>query len=220
MPEPTTAVREPADEEEWYDPGDELPPRPRRRLVTPLTGALAAVLLAGLGFIGGVEIQKHQGGTASAAGGPLAAAGAGAGAGAGPGGAGGFRAAGAAGGGPPGAAGGGGAGAPTVGTVSSANGGVLYVKDSSGTTVRVRTTNTSKIVRTAGSTVRAVHPGDTVVVQGSTAKDGTVTATRVSATAAGAGGGFGGAGGFGRGGFGGGGGFPGGGQAAAPKGGG
>jgi hypothetical protein len=104
--------------------------------------------------------------------------------------------------------------------VSSAYGGVLYVKDSSGTTVLVRTTNTSKIVRTAGSTVRAVHPGDTVVVQGSTAKDGTVTATRVSATAAGAGGGFGGAGGFGRGGFGGGGGFPGGGQAAAPKGGG
>jgi hypothetical protein len=209
MPEPTTAVREPAEDEEWYDPGDELPPRPRRRLLTPATGVLAAVLLAGAGFIGGVEVQKHQGGSATATGGPGAAAGAG------PGGPGGFRGAGAAGGGPPGSAGGG-AGAPTVGTVSSAHGGVLYVKDASGTTVRVQTTSTSKIVRTAGSSVRAVHPGDTVVVQGTTAKDGTVKATRVSATAAGAGGP---GGGFGGGGFGGR-GFPGGGQSAAPKGGG
>jgi hypothetical protein len=205
MPEPTTAVREPIEEEEWYDPGDELPPRPRRRLVTPVTGLLAAVLVAGAGFIGGVEIQKHQGGTASAAGGPGAAAGAA------PGGAGGFRPAGGARSGPPGGApsgapGGGGAGAPTVGTVSSAHGGVLYVKDSSGTTVRVQTTSASKVTRTASTSVGAVHPGDLVVVQGSTAKDGTVKATRVSATAAGAGGaggGFGG-GGFGGGGFGGG----------------
>jgi hypothetical protein len=205
MPEPTTAVREPAEPEEWYDPGDELPPRPRRRLLTPVTGVLAAVLLAGAGFIGGVEVQKHQGGSASAAGGPGAAAAAGPG---------GFRGGGAARGGAPGPAGGG-AGAPTVGTVSSAHGDVLYVKDASGTTVRVRTTSASKIVRTAGSSVRAVHPGDTVVVQGSTAKDGTVKATRVSATAAGAGG-LG--GGFAGGGFGGG-GFPGGGPSAAPKGG-
>jgi hypothetical protein len=217
MREPTTAVREPDEQEEWYDPGDELPPRPRRRLLTPVTGGLAAVLLAAAGFIGGVEVQKHQGGSASPAGAPVA----GAGAGAAPGGAGGFRPGGAAQGGPPGAAGGGaagggaaGAGAPTVGTVSSAHGNVLYVKDSSGTTVKVRTTSTSKIVRTAGTSVGAVHPGDTVVVQGSAAKDGTVKATRVSATAAGAGGG-----GFGGGGFGGG-GFGGGRPGAAPQGGG
>jgi hypothetical protein len=212
MPEPTTAVREPAEREEWYEPGDELPPRPRRRLVTPVSGLLAAVLVAGAGFIGGVEVQKHQGGSAGAGGGTGAATGAAAGAG--PGGPGGFRGGGAARGGPSGPSGGagGGAGAPTVGTVSSAHGDVLYVKDASGTTVKVRTTSTSKIVRTAGSSVGAVHPGDTVVVQGSTAKDGTVKATRVSATAAGAGGGFAG-GGFG------GGGFPGGGSGAAPKGG-
>lgn len=190
MPEPTTTVaREPEERDDWYDGGEELPPRPHRRLLTPLTGGLAAVLLAGVGFIAGVEVQKDQGAPATAAasaGARTAFGGAGL----------------------PGSAGGAaGAGRPTIGTVSSAHGSVLYVKDSSGITVRVKTTRASKVFRTAGSTVRRVHPGDTVIVQGSTAKDGTVRATRVSATAAGAspaGGGFPG-GGFGGGRFSGGG---------------
>ena len=39
---------------------DELPRRPRRKLATPLTATLAAVLIAALGFIGGVQVQKSS----------------------------------------------------------------------------------------------------------------------------------------------------------------
>ncbi|MEA2341156.1 MAG: hypothetical protein QOG11_1233, partial [Solirubrobacteraceae bacterium] len=121
---------------------EELPPRPRRRLITPVTGVLAAVVIAGGGFIGGVELQKHQG-TSGGGAGPTAAAGlrpggagaAGAGGGGAPGGAGGGAA--------PGGAGGG--AQPTTGTVVSTSGSVIYVKDASGTTVKVKTTSASKV---------------------------------------------------------------------------
>ena len=39
---------------------EELPRRPRRKLVTPLTATLAAVVIAALGFIGGVQVQKSS----------------------------------------------------------------------------------------------------------------------------------------------------------------
>ena len=166
MSEHTTTPAMPLDDRYEFEDEAEIPPRPRRRLVTPLTGALSAVVVAGLGFIGGVQVQKHHAGspTASAATGARFAARFGGGAG---------------------GAGGGGA-APTVGTVSSTHGSVLYVKDSSGTVIRVRTTAGSKVTRTATSGAGHVHPGDSVVVQGTTAKNGTITASRVSATQAGA----------------------------------
>ena len=44
----------------------------------------------------------------------------------------------------------------------------------------------SKVTRTATSSARGVHPGDTVIVQGTTARDGTITASRVTASQAGA----------------------------------
>ena len=53
-------------EEHWEDE-PELPPRPRRRLMTPLTGSLLGVLLLALGFIGGVLVQKGQEGSSSPA---------------------------------------------------------------------------------------------------------------------------------------------------------
>jgi hypothetical protein len=139
---------------------EELPRRPRRKLATPLTATLAAVLIAALGFIGGVKVQKS-----SADSSPGARAGAFARGG-------GFT---------PG--GGGGPSDATVGTVANVDGKTLYVTDSSGATIRVKTSSSSKIARTAVSKVGAVHPGDTVVVQGTKSSSGTVTATSVTATA-------------------------------------
>jgi hypothetical protein len=186
---------------DWGDdePTEVLPPRRRRRLATPATAVLAAALIGALGFYGGVEVQKHRGAGPSANAAPAGATGAGAVAGAGR-----------------GAAGRGGRANATTGSVTSKKGGTLYVKGTDGTTVKVRTTHTSKVNRTASTTAGAIHPGDTVVVQGTTAKSGTVTATQITATSAGAlsngGGPFGGGGLFGGGGRGGGGAPPGGAQ--------
>ena len=78
--------------------------------------------------------------------------------------------------------------------------------------MRVKTTSHSKINRTATASVGAIHPGDTVIVQGTKSSGGTITATQINATSASAasglaglfGGGGGGGGGFGGGGGGGG----------------
>jgi hypothetical protein len=209
--EPPATVYE-EEELAWYDEpaaGEQeaLPARPRRKVLTPVTGGLVAVVLLAGGFLGGVEVQKRQGSGASAAAGgagaPFAArlaAGGGGGAGAGGaagGGGGAGGAAGQAGGqsGRSGAAGGAGASA-TVGTVANVKGSTLYVTGADGT-VKVKTDDTSKVTRNASSSASAVHPGDTVVVQGPKAASGTVTATSVAATAKGiAPAGFGGGGGF------------------------
>lgn len=209
--------------EVWADDADpqELPRRPRRRLVTPWTLALAAVLVAALGFIGGVQVQKGEqdGGAAGVAAGGLPAGaraalagGAGAGAARTGGTAGGTAGAGAAQADGTAAAG---AGTPTLGEVASKDGSTLYVTDSSGATVKVRTNGNSKVTRTAKSKVADVHPGDTVVITGTENDNGTVTATQITATGAGASA-LGGGGGFPGGGFPGGGGAP---PTAAPAGG-
>ena len=194
-------------EDDWEPAPEEraLPPRPRRRLVTPASTLLAAVLIGALGFIGGVEVQKGQadGGSSGGAGtGARAALGGAAG------GAGGAGAAGAPGrGGFPGR--GGAQGNATIGSVANKRGSTLYVKDSDGNTIRVRTTSHSKINRNAPASAGAIHPGDTVVVQGTKSSSGTITATQVNATSSSAASGlaglFGGGGGFGGGAVGGGG---------------
>ncbi len=60
------------DEQEWDEPIDELPPRPRRRLFgaggNPVVVALLGVLLIACGFIGGVLVEKGQGSSSSSAG--------------------------------------------------------------------------------------------------------------------------------------------------------
>jgi hypothetical protein len=150
--------------------GDELPRRPRRRLVTPATAGFTAVIIAAAGFVGGVEVQKGSApasATAPArpAGSPPTAA---------------VRPAGA---------------ALTTGQVKSKDGSTLYVTGADGNTGKVKTNRNSKIARNASASVGAIRPGDTVVIQGTTAGDGTVTATNVNATAngvTGVGGGFGG----------------------------
>jgi hypothetical protein len=205
-------------EDDWEPAPEEraLPPRRRRRLVTPASAVLAAVLVGALGFIGGVEVQKGQADsststTASGAG----TARAGVGGAAGGGGGGGFA-------GPGGAR-----GNATVGTVANKHGSTLYVKDSDGTTIRVTTTTHSKINRTATASAGAIHPGDTVVVQGTKSSSGTIAATQINATSSaaasglaglfGGGGGLRGFGGGGGAGGGAGGGSGGGAQAAPPQ---
>jgi hypothetical protein len=203
-----------SDEDSWApelfdDPP--ITPRARRRLVTPVTVGLGAILLATAGFIGGVEVQKSQQGSggglqraALASGAGAGAAGAGAGAAAGAAGARGFG--GRAGGGTAaagGAAGGQAQGDTTFGSVADKKGSSLYVQGADDTTVRVKTNAQSKVTRNAAASARGIYPGDTVVVQGTKAKDGSIVATQITATAksaAASGGGFAG-GGFGGGGF-------------------
>jgi hypothetical protein len=97
--------------------------------------------------------------------------------------------------------------------VVNKHGSTLYVSTPDGTTVKVQVNKNAKVSRTATTASNGIYPGDTVVVQGTKSKNGSVSATQVNATAKGASpGGFGGFGGFG----GGGGGRPGG--ATAPGG--
>jgi hypothetical protein len=140
---------------------DVLPPRPPRRLFTRWTVTASVVLLLALGFTGGVLVQRGR--QPAAAAGVQAAARTGAGQGFG--------------------AGRIGQGAAVAGKVSSVDGGTLYVTTTQGTTVKVRTGSAAKVTRTAKSSVGAVHPGDTVVILGSTAASGTVTAAQITATA-------------------------------------
>ncbi len=114
---------------------EELPPRPRRRIVTPVTAGLTGVLLVAAGFIGGVEVQKGQqdgGGGGAAGGGAFAQALAARGLG------GGGAAAAAPGGATQGAPGGGagtgagGASDATIGQVANKRGSTLYVTNSDG----------------------------------------------------------------------------------------
>ena len=65
---------------------------------------------------------------------------------------------------------------------------------SSGSLVKVTLDGSTAVTRNAKASQAGLRPGDTVVVQGATANNGSVTATSVAATAAGvttAGGSFG-----------------------------
>jgi hypothetical protein len=178
------------DETDWED----APIVPRARMPWP-TKLLLVVVLAAAAFAGGIFAQRHWGKTASSATGASAAAAA-------------SRFAGAAGSGAVrrfrGAATGTAAGADafggaTVGQVSYLRGNTLYVTTNGGNTVKVAVPKGTPVTTSVTTTVRAVRPGDTVVVRGSAGRGGTVTAQSVSI--GGAGGGFGGGGtGFGGGG--------------------
>jgi hypothetical protein len=184
---------EPAEQEnEWLDDESELPRRPRRRLLTPIPLALLAALLIACGFIGGVLVQKGQGGTASPSGsasggfpsGLAALRGAVPGAGA----AGGTSSAGGSGakGGASAFPGTGGAssGGVTTGEVAYARGNTLYVTDSQGNTVKVSAAAGSKVTKTVSTKANSIHPGATVVVLGSKAKDGSISASSISVSSA------------------------------------
>jgi hypothetical protein len=166
-----TAVYARSDEEEEWVEEPELPPRPRRRLLSPLPLALLGVLLAACGFVGGVLVEKGENSssssTASGAASSLAsrfAALRGGGAGAtGGSGAGGFA----------------GAAGATAGSVAYISGDTLYVTTSEGNTVKVTTSAGTTVTKTVKGEVKAIHPGETVTVTGAKAASGEVTAESI-----------------------------------------
>jgi hypothetical protein len=174
-------------DEHWTDELEELPARPRRKLLTPLTGALLAVLIAACGFIGGVLVEKNHASPSNpfaAAANRLASAGGRTASGAT--GAGGAPASRAGGGGGPGGFlfGGGGdsQGQLTVGQVSSLEGRTLYVTTAQGNTVRVKVPKGESVSKTITTSVSSIHPGESVVVQGTKGSGGAINATSVRAT--------------------------------------
>jgi hypothetical protein len=186
------AAREPIDEmdpDDWLDEAeeaDELPPRPRRRLLTPIPLALLAVLLIAGGFIGGVEIQKGEESSASAGGATAGAAsrfaalrGGAAGTGAGKTATGGGAATGG-----PGAGAGG--SRPTTGTVAYLAGNTLYVTNPEGNTVKVNTSAATSVTKSVKTKVNGIHPGETVTVTGATS-GGAVSAESISVGSSGGG---------------------------------
>jgi hypothetical protein len=181
-------------EDELLD--DEWPVRARRagvRMRLP-TAILLALLVCAGGAWAGSELQKHSGSSGSASGSANAASAfsafrARAGAGAGPGfgrGAGGF-----------GGGGGAGGGGFTAGTLTAIQGNVVYLTSSSGSLVKVKLQPTTTITRTSKAVKGGLKLGDTIIVTGSTGPGGTISATRLTATARGVTSRFGGLGGGG-----------------------
>ena len=146
----------------------------RKRRLPILTAILVLAAAAGGAFIGGAEIQKHYGTAASSSSGTGGAPSASALAAR-------FRAAG----GFPGGAGAGPIGGGTSGTVTLIKGLTLYVTDTSGNTVAVRTTNGSRVTKTVSGSVQTIHPGDTVTVTGKQAKNGSYTASAITIASSG-----------------------------------
>ena len=190
--EPQAPVYEPPEAEEgdeWLDDTDdtdELPPRPRRRLIgaggNPVVLALLAALLVAAGFIGGVQVQKGEEGSSTATGGTASSLasrfaglrGAGTGTGA--------ASARAAAGGVAGGFAGAGAGGkrPTIGTVAYVAGNTLYVTNAEGNTVKVNTSAATSVSKTAKSTLTSIFPGETVTITGSTGAGGAVSAESIN----------------------------------------
>ncbi len=164
------------------DPDDEWSSGRARsglRLNAPTAVLLALVVLAG-GFWGGALAEKHHSGSSSgssalsALASRLAATRAGRG-----------STAGGTGAGFPGAGAFGGAASATSGIVTGVRGNILYVTDATGALVKVVVGPSVPVTRTANSSLTGLQTGDTVVVQGSKASNGAVTATSVRATAQG-----------------------------------
>lgn len=160
--------------------------RPQRPSLPGPTLYLAAGILLVAGFLGGVQAQKWSSdGSGSPGAGPAAAGGYGGGRAAG--GYGGMP-----GGGPPGGmpggtgpggftgGRGGAAGDITTGTVVKITGSTLYLRTTSGDTVKVATSGTTQVRITEEGTLKDLTSGATVIVRGTKAKDGTVTATTLN----------------------------------------
>ena len=188
-----TATDQPIDgqSQEWEASMDDEFAPPTRRRFPLVTGALAALVVAGGAFLAGVQVQKHHDRSLVTT---TAAAAATAGAG---------QRARASGGGGGAAGGGGGGGGATVGQVKLVDGSNIYVTDASGNTITVATTSSSQFTKLNPATLKDVQPGDTVIVRGAQQTDGSVSAATVSDSgpggAVGGGGRFGGRGGGGTG---------------------
>jgi hypothetical protein len=163
-----------AENEQWLEEAEELPRRPRSRLLTPISMALVAVLLAAVGFIAGTRIEKQEasgsssgvaGSSGSTAAGTSGTGATGKAAGSGARGVG---------------ASGAGSSQPTNGTVAYVSGTTLYVTDSEGNTVKVKTTKGTSISKTVTESVAKIHPGESVTVIGSKSSRGSVAAKTIT----------------------------------------
>lgn len=176
------------EEEDWQEDYDELPPRPRRKLLSPVPATLIALLLLAGGFLGGVLVEKGQSSSGTSGGFPAGLA-------ALRGGGGGTSSSSrtpSGGGFPSGLFGGGGAGGGvTTGEVSFVSGNTLYIS-SGENTVKVTAPTGTKVSKTVSTGVNSIHPGDTVIVRGTQGKDGKVTASSISISSTGSGTGTGG----------------------------
>jgi hypothetical protein len=154
-----------ADEEEWPIRS----PRPGLRLKYP-TAVLVALLIGAGGLWGGAALQRAHGtsGTGSAAANFARLFSSTGSSGFTRGGFSGLSSAGAA-----------------SGIVTTIEGNTLYVTTASGGLVKVILGASTTYTREAKSTASAMQPGDTVIVQGTSEKNGTVVATSVADTAAG-----------------------------------
>jgi hypothetical protein len=181
-------------EEDWnaYDESEtEAPPprRTRRQFFNRRTAALGALVTCAIGFYAGIRVEKGQlsssssalrlgsgtggrGGTRAAGFAALLGRG-GASGGSGATGAAGGRGFGG------GAAGAGGANA-SFGTVASINGKTIDVTDSSGNTVKIKITSSTKITKNQSASRHAIRPGDTIVVTGVSGSGGTTSAATIS----------------------------------------
>jgi hypothetical protein len=153
------------------------------RLHVPTAVLLGLIILAG-GFWGGAVAEKHHGSGSAASASPLSALARQFAAARGASGAGGTTAGGTS---ARGGAGGGAAGfgAAATGTVIGVTGQTLDISNASGNIVKVKIAPSTTITRTSKSSLTGLQVGDTVVIAGSTASNGVVSATSVRASAAG-----------------------------------
>jgi hypothetical protein len=170
------------------DLGAALAKRPRARIPS-LTLLLAVVLVAGLGFIGGEYVGKHNASGGSGlnaaalrsafAGRTGAGTGTGTSSGSGSGGTSGFPRSGFA------------SGNDTIGSIKLIDGSTVYVETTSGSIVEVSTTPSTKVTFSSTGKVKNLQPGQEVIVAGTKNSSGGVAATSISQSSLGS---FGGAG--------------------------
>lgn len=157
---------------------EQLAARAPKRYANRATVVLAGLLLLVGGFLGGVQVQKHFGKSSTQASNPFANSAAARSA------LGRFGAGGATGTGQnadaPGGTGQNGSSTATTGTVKLVDGTTVYIQTANGDTVTVKT-GTSTSVQVNGA-LKDLAAGSTVTIDGQTAADGTVTATRITKT--------------------------------------
>jgi hypothetical protein len=185
-----------AAERDWdpEEPAQPLPRRPRRQFFNRKSAVLVALITCAAGFYAGVRVEKGQVSGSSTALRLPSATGAAAGTArtgasrTGAAGAAGAARSGAAGasrtGGFPGFAGGAGGGfaggSASVGTVASVNGRTIVLTETSGNTVKVQLSPSTKITKNQSVSRHAVRPGDTIIVQGAPNSKGTTVAASVT----------------------------------------
>jgi hypothetical protein len=160
-----------AAERDWdpEEPAEPLPRRPRRQFFNRKSAALVALITCAAGFYAGVRVEKGQVSGSSTALRLPGATGATRSGASGASRAGGF----------PGFAGGAGGNA-SIGTVASVRGSTIVLTETSGNTVKVRLSRSTKITKNQSVSRHAVRPGDTIIVQGAPNSKGTTVAASVT----------------------------------------